>query len=425
MIEAFLKRLLSVLFLGSSFLALLSPISTGGTMEHFHSYDRSLCACGKVEFQDENDHTVILSSLSDVFISGTTATIPERITRDGETYTVVGLGPALFREQTWLTDVICPDTLRYIGRYCFDGCTSLRHINLPDRVERIELAAFQLCSSLEEIKLPKSLTYLGNFSYNHCSSATNTSIVIPKSLTQIGDDVSAPAHMFYDCGQDHLFTEFVVEEGNPAYKAVDGILYTKDGSTLVSIPRGKTFPDHTYTMLQTVTSLGELSFSRNKDVHTVVLSDSLLVNGYQTLAQRQAFINRGNDLSVACYGYSGVSAYEVRETNPHYQAVDGILYSRDLSRLVAIPMQYAGDITVPEGVKAWGKDALSEDVEYFKGIALNQITGVSLPKTLTVMEDSQIEVLNLLADTYGTILSIDPENPAFTVDGSGHLVRRP
>ena len=43
MIEAFLERLLSVLFLGSLFLTLLSPISTGGTMEHFHSYDRSLC----------------------------------------------------------------------------------------------------------------------------------------------------------------------------------------------------------------------------------------------------------------------------------------------------------------------------------------------------------------------------------------------
>ena len=105
--------------------------------------------------------------------------------------------------------------------------------------------------------------------------------------------------------------------------------------------------------------------------------------------------------------------------------MDGVLYSKDLSRLVAIPMQYAGDITVPEGVKAWGKDALSEDVEYFKDIALNRITGIFLPKTLTVMEDSQMEALNLLADTYGTILSVDPENPAFTIDGSGHLVRRP
>ena len=47
MIEAFLERLLSVLFLGSLFLTLLSPISTGGTIEHFHSYDRSLY-CGRI-----------------------------------------------------------------------------------------------------------------------------------------------------------------------------------------------------------------------------------------------------------------------------------------------------------------------------------------------------------------------------------------
>lgn len=394
--------------------------------EHIHVYNRCLCSCGEVEFQDEDDRTVILTERDwPLFsVSGEQVTIPEQVEREGKTYTVVGLGPSLFREHTEVTSVICPDTLRYIGRWCFDGCTSLKTINLPDSVERIELAAFQLCTSLESITLPESLTYLGNFAYNHCTSAENTQIQIPASLVQIGDDPKAPAHTFYDCGKDGVFTRFVVADDNPAYRSIDGILYTKDGETLVSVPRGKTFQGQIYELPHTVRYLGELSFSRNRDANTLILSDNMIIDAYQTISQRAAFVNQGNDLSIACYGYSGISAYTAKETNPSYTTIDGLLYDKDVTRLIAIPMQYKGIIKIPEGVRCWCKDALLKDTDYFKDQALNQITEIQIPASLTMIEDGQIETINKLVDMYGTKITVAAENEKLQTDETGYLIRK-
>ena len=419
------QRLRSVFLVVGLFLLWIFGIPSTWSADHVHHYDHCLCSCGKVEFQDEDDGTVILTDSDWAFfsISGGQVTIPKTVQRDGKSYTVAGLGPSLFRGHTEVTSVICPDTLRYIGKWCFDGCTSLKTINLPDSVERIELAAFQLCTSLASIDLPESLTYLGNFAYNHCTSAENTEIVIPASLIQIGDDPKAPAHTFYDCGKDEVFTRFVVADDNPAYRSIDGILYTKDGETLVSIPRGKTFLKQVYELPRTVRYLGELSFSRNTDAVTLILPDSLVIDAYQTAEQRAAFVNRGNDLSVACYGYSGISAYIAKETNPYYQTIDGLLYDKKLTRLIAIPMQYDGVINIPEGVQCWCKDALSVDVDYFKDQALNQITEIRIPASLTVIEDRQIEAVNKLVDIYETEVKVGSGNERLRIDESGHLVR--
>lgn len=394
--------------------------------EHIHVYDRCLCSCGEVEFQDEDDRTVILTEQDwpSFSVSGGQVTIPEQVEREGKTYTVVGLGPSLFREHTEVISVICPDTLRYIGRWCFDGCTSLKTINLPDSVERIELAAFQLCTSLESIALPESLTYLGNFAYNHCTSAKNTEIQIPASLVRIGDDPKAPAHTFYDCGKDGVFTRFVVADDNPVYRSMGGILYTKDGETLVSIPRGKVFQGQVYELPHTVRYLGELSFSRNQSASTLILSDSMIIDAYQTLSQKAAFVNLGNDLSIACYGYSGISYYQAKETNPYYTTIDGLLYNKEGTRLIAIPMQYKGVVDIPEGVICWCKDALSTDVTYFKDQALDQITEIRIPESLRVIEEGQIEAVNLLVDQYGTKITVAEGNPMLQTDSDGHLRRR-
>ena len=226
--------------------------------------------------------------------------------------------------------------------------------------------------------------------------------------------------MFYDCGTS-TFTEFHVDENNPVYKDIDGVLYTKDGTVLVSIPRGKIFDDATYVMPDTVEWLGELSFSRNQNIRTVVLSDNLVVDGTQTTEQRSVFTNRGNDLPNACYGYSSVSAYEVKQTNSRYSSNEGVLYSKDGSVLIAIPLQYTGVLTVPEGTKVWAEEALCRDIDYFKDIAIDKITEIRIPSTLEEIPEKQLEAVNLLADTYGTKLTVSESNPWFTVS-ENHLV---
>ena len=389
---------------------------------HEHVYDHCLCVCGDVEYLDKDDKAVILSSSDAEQIPVSDSghvNIPDTITRDGKEYEVAGLGTACFKDRQDVVSVTMPDTVRYLGWWCFDSCSRLQTVKLSNSIQVIGMAAFQLCSSLSEMELPDSVRIIENFAYNHCSGAQNSSLYLPASLIRMGTDRNAPTHMFYDCGTS-IFTEFEVDENNPAYKDIDGVLYTKDGTVLVSIPRGKIFDDATYVMPDAVEWLGELSFSRNQNIRTVVLSDNLVVDAIQTTEQRSVFTNRGNDLSNACYGYSSVSVYEVKQTNPRYLSNEGVRYSKDGSVLIAIPLQYTGVLTVPEGVRVWAEEALCRDIDYFKDIAIDKITEIRIPSTLEEIPEEQVEAVNLLADMYGTKITVSESNPWFTVS-EGHL----
>ena len=52
--------------------------------------------------------------------------------------------------------------------------------------------------------------------------------------------------------------------------------------------------------------------------------------------------------------------YEVDQNNPYYTAVDGILYSKDMTKLIRSPRENkTGVITIPEGVTEIGPDAFA------------------------------------------------------------------
>ena len=343
------------------------------------------------------------------------------MTYEGKNYTVVGIGASAFRNNTMIQEVRLPETMTYIGKYAFDGCENLQNVYMEEGVTFIGTAAFECCYSLQEVDLPNSVEYIGDYAFNHCHSVENEEIVLPQNLKKLGENMGAPAHMFYDCGKDGVFQAFQIDESNKYYKAEDGILYTKDGCVLVSIPRGKTFQNDTYVMPQTVSVLGELSFSRNKNIKTIVLSDNLFVTGAMSSAERSLYRNRGNDLSVACYAYTEVEQYEVRDSNAKYISVDGVLYDKEMKTLIAIPSKYSGDLIIPEGVKTWQKDGLWTEIDYCRDLSLDQIEKISIPDTLTFIDSEQVEAVNQLVDYYGTEIELRGKNPSFYKDGEGHL----
>lgn len=89
-----------------------------------------------------------------------------------------------FAACTGLKQVTIPGTYKTVTRYMFDA-NHLEKVILEEGVERIEAYAFAGASpyTLTEIVLPESLTYIGNYAFdNHrCSE-----IVIPSGVTYIG-----------------------------------------------------------------------------------------------------------------------------------------------------------------------------------------------------------------------------------------------
>lgn len=77
-----------------------------------------------------------------------------------------------------------PDSLRVLGDYCFQSCTSLASVSLPSGLQVIPYGAFDDCSALKTMVIPEGVTRIENYAFSGCTSLKN--IYIPDSVRKIG-----------------------------------------------------------------------------------------------------------------------------------------------------------------------------------------------------------------------------------------------
>ncbi len=284
---------------------------------------------------------------------------------------------------------------------------------------------FQQCRA-QEILLPDGLAVISAGFMNHAVRYAGSSYTVPAGVKKIGY-----AHTFYDFATND-FVEFRVAEGNTAYQAIDGVLYSADGTELLAVPRNKPFDGGVFEVPEGVSYFGELSFSRNYNIHTLVLPDSYEIEYVPIYDPRYIVyddtgnLNAGTNLSIAIYCYTGVNAYAVKDSNPRYASLDGVIYSKDMSSLVAVPARYAQTLAVPEGVTDWEREAMWADGSATVDNLLANCPGVSLPSTLTHISEDQLAMLNRLhqnradSDKPFTI-TLAEGNPVFRLDADGCL----
>lgn len=167
--------------------------------------------------------------------------------------------PGTYKDRMEIREVILPAGLEIIEYQAFDGCKNLRKIEFPEGLLKIKASAFRGCP-LTEVVLPDSLTVL---ECNFCSCKSLKRVHIGKGLKEIS------SLAFHECG----IAAFEVDEENPYFKAVDGVLLSKDGKTLHAYPPAKT--DKEYTLPEGVVTIGEYAFSHTKGLTTVVLPDGV------------------------------------------------------------------------------------------------------------------------------------------------------
>jgi hypothetical protein len=218
---------------------------------------------------DETTKTVKIKPTYRNAISGK-VTIPETVKNSGVDYTVTEIESYAFDRCTGLTSVSIPASVTKIGsgafwycsnlatysggsgvtvieRFAFEGCSSLTSFTIPSGVTVIEANTFKQ-SGLTSITIPANVTRICLDAFSGCSGLT--SVTIPASVTYIDDNP------FWGCGKLSVIT---VDEGNPNYKAVDGVLFSKDDKTLIAYPNGK--EGTTYTIPASVTEIRDYAFS--------------------------------------------------------------------------------------------------------------------------------------------------------------------
>lgn len=67
-----------------------------------------------------------------------------------------------------VTDIVFPNSMRYIGQQSFEGNTSLKNITFNEGLEELYTYAFSGCEALEEITLPSSLLRATSAPFTNC-----------------------------------------------------------------------------------------------------------------------------------------------------------------------------------------------------------------------------------------------------------------
>ena len=222
----------------------------------------------------------------------TSITLPEGLKR---------IGRAAFQQCRSLNRVTFPESLEGIDEWAFGICSSLTSISLPKNVSFIGGNPFNQCSSLTSISvsplnpnyqvvggllvdksgktviacpggavsaiIPEGITAIGDQAFAGCYHLTN--INLPESVASIGSmafihtgltsinipkKVSAIARWsFGHCGD---LVSITVAHDNSSYTSIDGLLFDKDGTSLIACPAGKT----SVLLPTSVTDIGSSAF---------------------------------------------------------------------------------------------------------------------------------------------------------------------
>lgn len=165
--------------------------------------------------------------------------IPAMVTHEGITYQVTRIGSSAFYTCGGLTLVEIPEGVTEIGDYGFGYCRNLVNIDLPNSLISVGKSAFSGCSSFTSFHIPRNLAsveydtfcYLTNLAYYTCSTL------------------------------------------NKYFKVVDGVLYSKDMTTIVAYPPAA--PATTFDVPNTVTRVHEYCFCSSNNLVTVNFPESL------------------------------------------------------------------------------------------------------------------------------------------------------
>lgn len=145
----------------------------------------------------------------------------------------------------------------------------VRKVIIQEGITNIGNNAFDEHYGLISVKIPNSVTNLGTYAFNKCINLTN--IEIPKGVISIENST------FNGCTS---LENIKVNSNNSRYYDDDGVLYTKDKTTMIRYPEGK--KQEEYKILRSVTKLEVGSFYGCKSLTIVELPNLLTCIEWKT-----------------------------------------------------------------------------------------------------------------------------------------------
>lgn len=251
--------------------------------------------------------------------------------------------------------VIIGDGITSVGAGAFLWFSAITEVTLAESVEFIGDSAFNDCGCLWTINFPANLKYVGKSAFNNDMLHNDNGFIFPDGLLYIGEDAFRSAFkengVFIPASLTHIGTgafanvfvsEFVVDDGNPAYASVDGIFYDKNMTTLLGYPARKT--DKLYEIPETVNSIRAEAIEVTDNLEKIIIPAAVT-----TIEEGAIFWNYA------------LSYIDVDENNSSYKSEDGVLFSKDGKYLLSYPIASdRTEYTIPEGTERICNYAMSQ-----------------------------------------------------------------
>lgn len=236
------------------------------------------------------------------------------------------------------------------------------------RIENDGITITKYIGQQENVVIPKEInglpvTTIGKFSFQEIAKT----VIIRNGITTIDEAA------FFDCPiLEHIFIsasvtavgilafgmcpslkDIIVAQDNPVYSSHDGVLFSKDGTTLVCCPGGKQgnyiIPDH-------VTAVGDGAFSSCSSLKSITIHKSITAILQEAFDGCSALTTINIPESIHFIGKwafnqcSSLKNFLVAADNPSYCALDGVLFNKNITTLICCPATKEGTYNIPDSV---------------------------------------------------------------------------
>ncbi len=313
-------------------------------------------------------------------------------------YKVTSIAENAFSSNDKIKSVKINAALTSIGRCAFQNCTSLESIDLPNSIEEMGSDVFYNCFHLIELSVPDKLT-------NFDSLSTLSSLKRIELGRHFGDydrqDEDCEAFKVLDnCNS----LEYInVDEKNEKYTSVNGVLFNKDKTTLIKYPANQASEE--YSIPETVESIYKYAFASVKSLKTLKYnekitsfrSDPFMLEWYSESESSIENVYFGksfifdNDIYSIYRSFPALKSITLSKENENYYTDDGIIYNKDVTKLVYYPISrtdeeyvFPDTLTSIDGY-AFGKRSNAEakdlkklviNTDFESEIPINKDTGI-------------------------------------------------
>lgn len=274
--------------------------------------------------------------------------IADAVDYEGKSYKVTSIGKQACINNALLETIKFGQNVTMVDSAAFDGSSKLKQVMMNPGVRVLKDAAFANCTALETIENLDKTTQWGNYLFQGAKGIKEFSI--PASVEKIG------LNPFRSCS---ALTNIIVAEGNKNYMAKDGVLFSKDMSTLIGYPIGN--GKSSYIVPEGVTKLGTASMRNNTKLTQVIFPSTLEEIGEMALAVcnlQSITISEGIKTigGGAFFMNNSLVSIEVDPLNPYYKVENGVLTTKDGKTLVNT-VALNGAFAIPDGVENIGNYA--------------------------------------------------------------------